>query len=205
MGRAAPDSDPVAEARMKFELDNRTKRGLLSKMVGPFASSPNLSNAAKSGNPSMETFKPTMPLDVPDTAKGIGATTNEVTIGPVTNRDILDKAPDARAAGTPAAGDAAADKPADKPATANADGSAAAPAAGAPAAAAPAAAPAAAAKAAKPLKPPKPPKQVAPKKRPRPADNKKGAPATPDTAAPPTPAKTSGGNGPGGTPEAPRQ
>ena len=37
MGRPVPDADPVAEARMKFELENRTKRSLLSKIWGPFS------------------------------------------------------------------------------------------------------------------------------------------------------------------------
>ena len=208
MGRAIPDADPVAEARMKFELENRNKRGLMSKLVAPFTSSPNIINAAKSGNPSMETFKPTMPLNVPATAAGTGATTNEVTIGPVTNRDILDKAPDARttAATTPAGDAATTDKPADKPAAATADTAAKPGAATTSAATTPAAAPTV--KAGK-IKPAKPPKQVAAKKRPRPADTKKGtgAPPAQTTPAPPgdAPAKTSGGAAPGGALEAPQQ
>jgi outer membrane protein assembly factor BamD len=188
MGRAVPDADPVAEARMKFELENRARRGLMSKLTGPFSSRPNTLNAAKSGTPTMETFRPTIPLDVPDTAKGI-LTTNELTIGPVTNRDILDKAPDARnggAAGAPPATPPAADATANKPATGDA---AATPAPGAPAAAASTTAGTATIKGKK-MKAPKP---TAPKKRAKPSDSKKS------TAAPP--ATTSGG----GAPEAPKQ
>jgi outer membrane protein assembly factor BamD len=196
MGRPVPDADPVAEARMKFELDNRTKRSLLSKMTGPLSGKPYTATAAKSGNPTMESFKPTIPLDVPDTARGT-QTTNEVTIGPVANRDILDKAPDARAAAgtadapaTPAAGDAAG-----KSATPEGNAAAAAPAA---------AAPTATNGKARKVKPPKPPKQVAPKKRAKPSEQKKStAPAapTPPPTGTATPDKTAGG---GGAPESPR-
>ncbi len=114
MGRAVPDADPVAEARMKFELDNRTKPGLLTKLINPLSDRPDTTMAARSGSPQSETFKPTMPLDVPEFARG---TTNsgEITITTPT-RDILKDAPDARSsatagATTPASGDAtAADK-----------------------------------------------------------------------------------------------
>ena len=198
LGRPVPDADPIAEARMKFEQENRTKRGLLSKVWGPFSSSPNTTMAAKSGTPNMETFQPTMPASVPDTAKGI-ATTNEVTIGPVSNRDILDKAPDARTttAGdavpatpvTPAAGDAAADKTA--PANAAPANTAAAPDT---------------TTVNKRMKPAKPPKVTAQKKRPKPADLKKSTTAPPAPATPPAqttpllgtpaqPAKPAGGGG----------
>ena len=224
MGRPVPDADPVAEARMKFELDNRTKRPFMSKVFSPFSDRPDTSLAAKSGNPNQESFKPTIPLDVPDTAKGNGATANEVTIGTVANRDILDKAPDARTtAGTPPtpanpsapaatpAADPAANLPG-KPATA-ANG-AAAPAAAAPSEGTPEAniAATAANAAAVRAKKPKPQKPVAAKRRARPADkpgDKKGtapppAQTTPPAAAAtpaPTPAKTSGG---GGAPEVPQ-
>jgi outer membrane protein assembly factor BamD len=220
MGRPVPDADPVAEARMKFERDNRTKRPFMSKVFGPFSDRPDTSMAAKSGNPTQEAFKPTMPLDVPDTAKG-NAGANTVTIGAVTNRDILDKAPDARTtAGTPPAPadpnappaatpatDAAANLPG-KPATA-ANGSAA-PAAAAPTEGTPEAniAATAANAAAKAAKKPKQQKPVAAKRRARPADSKKGTTPPPAQTTPPaataapasTPAKTSGG----GAPEVPQ-
>jgi len=121
MGRPVPDADPVEEARMKFELQNRRKPGFLSKIVDPFSDRPTTYNAAKSGNPQAETFKPGMPLDVPEAARGNTAagTESTVTIG-TPNRDILNSAPDVRpAAGTtpPAAGDTSTGKSAeDKPA-----------------------------------------------------------------------------------------
>jgi outer membrane protein assembly factor BamD len=203
MNRPVPDSDPVAEARQKFELENRTKPGLMTKVFGPFNERPSTLNAAKSGTPAMETFKPTMPLDVPATAQGV-QTTNEVTIGPVNNQDILGKAPDARttAAGTPPtpatpATPASGDASADKSATSNPNASAATP---------PAAAPAAAAAKAKKVKPPKPPKPITLKKRAKPSDQKSTAAPPAQTPAPaavpaPPPAKTGGG----GAPDAPKQ
>jgi outer membrane protein assembly factor BamD len=195
MNRPVPEGDPVAEARMKFEMQNRAKRGLLGRAWGPFSSRPDTLAAAKSGTPQMEGFRPITPLNVPPSAAGI-PTTNEVTIGPVANRDILDKAPDARAGinstdaatppaapATPAAGDAA-----------KSDTAVAAPAA-ATAPAAPAAAAAANAKKAKP------PKAVAAKKRARPAAAKKAATPAPTQTPPPvaapaqSPAPTAGGGG----------
>ena len=202
MGRPVPDADPVAETRMQFELQKRVKPGLFSKVFTEFSDRPDTSNAAKSGNPTMDSYKPTMPLDVPETARGTGVT--DVTIG-TPNRDILGTAPDARtgAPATPAAGDAAAGK---SPAAATEVKPAApAPTEGTPeaniaATAGNVAAKMAAAKKAKPAA-----KQVAPKRRPKPAD-RKGTAAPPAPAAPPTltlpagvpaptPAKTSGNGG----------
>jgi hypothetical protein len=195
MNRPVPDADPVAEARMKFELQNRSKAGLMSKVWSPFSSRPDTLAAAKSGTPQMDSFHPTTPLDVPATASGI-QTTNEVTIGPVANRDILDKAPDARTGATTPPAPAAADNTTTPAAPAAAD----APKADAPAA------PAAAAPNARKAKPPK---VVAAKKRVRPAATKKGAAPPPAQTPPPagTPAQppaTPAGGGPG-APEAPRQ
>jgi outer membrane protein assembly factor BamD len=211
MGRPVPDADPVMEARMKFELQNRTKPGFLTKALIPFSDRPDTHDAAKSGNAQMETFKPGMPLDVPEAARGGVTGENTVTIGPP-NRDILDKAPDARAtAGTtaPAGGETATDKlaaPAGGTTTATptavqetkpGEGSIAVTAAGAQAKMI-------AARKAKPQKP------VAVRRRAKPSDRKSTAPA-PDTTTPAAtpaatpatgPAKTSG-NG-GGDPPAPQ-
>ena len=205
MGRPVPDADPIAEARMKFELQNRTKRGLLSKALTPFSDRPDTSNAAKSGNPTMENFKPSMPLNVPEVARGgtVGAE-NIVTIG-TPNRDILDKAPDARPATgttTPATSDAAStDKSAGEKSAA--DKSAAAPASTTPAATAPGEttpeaniAATAGNVTAKNMKKGKAQKQVAVKRRPKPSEKKGTAPqAAPPAAPAPTPAKTSSGGG----------
>ena len=230
MGKPVPDADPVAEARMKFELQNRVKPGLLTRVFNPFSDRPDTSMAAKSGNPTQTAFQPTIPLDVPDTAKGTGATVSDVTLVTPT-RDILDKAPDARstASGTAAtpetpatpatpetpAATPSADAASKMPGKPNPIGSTPAPAAasaeGTPEANIAATAANASAKAAKK---PKAAKPVAVKRRPRPAekarpaDKKSTAPAPAQTTAPTdpatapaTPAKTPGG---GGAPQVPQ-
>ncbi len=65
MKRAVPEADPVAENRMKYELENREKRSMMSKAWGPFSSHPNLNEAAKSGTPQMGRLSPTVPRSVP--------------------------------------------------------------------------------------------------------------------------------------------
>jgi outer membrane protein assembly factor BamD len=108
MKRPVPAADPVAENRMKYELENRQKRGLLSKAWGPFSSHPNLNTAAKSGTPQMGRLAPTVPASVPPSAAGNGGgVTNSVTATTTLDPSVLDKNPDARmsapAGGTPTA------------------------------------------------------------------------------------------------------
>jgi outer membrane protein assembly factor BamD len=118
MNRPVPGADPVAYAREKYELENRRKRSLLSKVTMPFSSSPDVLNAAKSGSPRMETLKPYTPVSIPASAKG-GETTpggtgvtgaggggSDVTVSTVNSSTLIDSAPDARqnpAAPAPAA------------------------------------------------------------------------------------------------------
>lgn len=209
MGRPVPGADPVAEARMKFELENRKRPGFLTRAVLPFSDRPDVSAAAKSGSPQADTFKPGMPLDVPESARGTSAagTESTVTIG-TPNRDILGSAPDARSASganQPASGDSAdksgdksADKSAAPDATANTVTATAAPE-GAPESsiavtAANANARAAAAKKAKPQK------AVAPKRRPKPSERKNANPAPEPSTQPPAPPTKPAGNG-GGAPQ----
>jgi outer membrane protein assembly factor BamD len=169
MHRTVPEADPVQMQRMRYELDNQTKRGLLGKIWGPFSGKPNVAPSAKSGTPQMETFKPGYPMDIPATATG-AATTNEVTITSVNGggTDVLDKSPDARtaggaagAAGTTAGGGGATDAAG----AGNAAGSGSGSAAGAQGSGSqqPASASPNAKKSSK--KPPKPPKKPAPKKK----------------------------------------
>jgi outer membrane protein assembly factor BamD len=117
MNRPVPEADPVAYAREKYELENRQKRGLVSKAWQPFSSHPDVLNAAKSGSPRMETLKPYTPVSIPASAKGTEATGNtgvgagggsDVTVSTVNDSKLIDVAPDARqnsgAAQAPAAG-----------------------------------------------------------------------------------------------------
>ncbi len=98
MKRPVPAADPVAENRMKYEIENREKRGMVSKAWGPFSGHPNLNTAAKSGTPQMGRLSPTVPVSVPATAAGNGGgVTNTVTVGTAASQEVLDKNPDARA------------------------------------------------------------------------------------------------------------
>jgi outer membrane protein assembly factor BamD len=95
MERPIPEADPVAYARMKYEIENRTDRSLMSKMWGPFSTRPSMAPAAKSGTPQMTGFRPTIPLSVPELARGGAAPTGEV-IAVQPDANVIDKAPDAR-------------------------------------------------------------------------------------------------------------
>lgn len=136
MEKPIPPADPVAYARMKYELENRTKASMLSKGLGIFEHSPDVRMAAKSGTPSADGLRPTAPANVPVIAPAATGATGDVGISTVSDTSALANTPDARAIPpTPAA-----------PAAPTAAGTAAAPAAGtaaAPTASTPAAATAA--------------------------------------------------------------
>ena len=103
MNRPVPEADPVAYARMKYELENQTKRGLMSRVWGPFSGRPDLTTSAKSGSPQMTGFRPTIPASVPATAAGQGANgVTEVGAAIAADPNALNNNPEARAA-TPAA------------------------------------------------------------------------------------------------------
>ena len=116
MKRPVPEADPVALARMKYEQENRTERGLLGKAWGPFSGKPDTNPAAKSGTPQMTGFRPTTPVSVPQ-PPGAVATSGEVTATVPADPNAIDKNPDARAnpgaaATTPDAGAAKTAEPA---------------------------------------------------------------------------------------------
>lgn len=96
-----PDPDPVALARMKYELENRKEPGLMSHFWGIFRTRPDTSMAAKSGQPAMETLRPTTPVTVQlsqaAAAEGAGSGTSaEVTATTISGPSALDTLPDAR-------------------------------------------------------------------------------------------------------------
>jgi outer membrane protein assembly factor BamD len=129
MEKPIPQADPVAYARQKYEIENRTRQGLLSRSWGVFSHSPDVTMAAKSGTPSVEGLRPTTPATVPVIAPTPAAgPTGDVSIQTAGSSTALDNNPDARAnppaaagtvapaaAGTPAATTPAATTP-DKPA-----------------------------------------------------------------------------------------
>ncbi len=93
--REVPDPDPVAVARMKYEQANQQKIGFMTRFWDVFRQRPNLSMAAKSGNPATLALQPVIPATVPSAATG-EAPTAEVTVGTITGPSALDTQPDAR-------------------------------------------------------------------------------------------------------------
>lgn len=91
---AVPEADPAAVARMKYEKENRTKPGMTHRSMGFLRRGPEVSTAAKSGSPTMESPKPAIPASVPLPAGAPGVT--DVTAAPVTDPTALDTKPDAR-------------------------------------------------------------------------------------------------------------
>ena len=106
MNRPVPAADPVAEARMKYEMENRTKMGLMGRVFAPFSMHPDTTAAAKSGTPQMEGLRPTIPASVPASAAGTQGVSADVSAAIATDASALDKNPDARA-NPPAQGAAA--------------------------------------------------------------------------------------------------
>src|ERR1035437_8014263 len=98
MKRSVPEADTVAMARMKFEMENRTKPGMVSHFWGLFRSRPDMSQSAKAGTPPMEGYRPTIPASVPPAAATPGALgTNEVSISNPGSDSEIDKGKEVRA------------------------------------------------------------------------------------------------------------
>ncbi|MFN7993629.1 MAG: outer membrane protein assembly factor BamD [Bryobacteraceae bacterium] len=124
MNRPVPQADPVAYARMKYEIENRTNPKFISHVWGALKKSPDTSLAAKSGTPAMTGLRPTIPASVPQvpgTTTGVGS---DVTVSTVGDSKELDNRPDARL-NPPAAGAAATAAPAATNTAAGATGNAA--------------------------------------------------------------------------------
>jgi outer membrane protein assembly factor BamD len=96
MNRPVPEADPVAYARMKYELENRENPGMMSHFWGIFRKSPDVTMAAKSGTPAMTTMRPTVPASVPVPGATTTGVTADVSVAPVTDSTALDTQPDAR-------------------------------------------------------------------------------------------------------------
>ena len=96
MEMPVPEADPVAAARMKYELENRTKPGIMDRTLGFMKSGPDVRTAAKSGSPSMTPMRPAIPVSVPVVAGAAVGGTTDVTVQQVGNTSALDTNPDAR-------------------------------------------------------------------------------------------------------------
>lgn len=97
LNKPIPEADPTAYARMKYEIENRQKAGMISHAMGIFRKSPDVRAAAKSGTPAMTINRPTIPVSVPSvTATGVAGGGGEVVAAPITGPSALDTNPDAR-------------------------------------------------------------------------------------------------------------
>ena len=110
MEKPIPQADPVAYARMKYEQENKTKVGIVSRVTGIVGHAPDLHAAAKAGTPSTEGLRPMTPVNVPVVvATAPTGGTADIGIQQVGDSTTLDSKPDARAvqpAGTAPAGTA---------------------------------------------------------------------------------------------------
>ena len=96
-----PTADPAAEARMRFEKENRKSPGMFHRLTGFMRQSPDTGAAAKSGVPQMNPPKQSIPVTVPIPGSQAGFQ-GDVTIAPVTNPAALENNPDARQQPQPA-------------------------------------------------------------------------------------------------------
>jgi outer membrane protein assembly factor BamD len=114
-----PEPDPVALAHMKYEKENETHLGLFSRYWGYVSSRPDVSKAAKSGEPATAILRPLIPPNVPipaaQTGAGGGVTDVTATTETGGSTSAIETKPDARlsqqnskpaeqGAATPAAG-----------------------------------------------------------------------------------------------------
>jgi outer membrane protein assembly factor BamD len=97
MEKPIPQADPVAYARMKYEIENRTKASMLSKGLSMFEHAPDVRMAAKSGTPPADGLRPTTPANVPVVVPAAVGATGDVGISTVTDTSALANTPDARA------------------------------------------------------------------------------------------------------------
>jgi outer membrane protein assembly factor BamD len=113
-----PEPDKAAVARLQYEKDHRVKPGVIARDTLFLKRGPDMSTAAQSGDPAMNTMRPSVPPLVPQPAGAGGAFNGEVTATTVGNSTALDTKPDARA-NPPAQGEAAAATPATPASTAS--------------------------------------------------------------------------------------
>jgi outer membrane protein assembly factor BamD len=114
-----PEADKGAVARMQYEKDHKVKPGIIYRDTLWLKRGPDMSTAARSGDPAMTTMRPSVPPLVPQAPGASGTFNGDVVATPVGNSTALDTKPDARA-NPPAQGDAAATGTAATPAAATA-------------------------------------------------------------------------------------
>jgi len=98
MEMPVPQADPAAYARMKYELDHRTRLSVKNRGLDLMRRGPDVHNAAKSGAPAMANLRPTVPVSVPvlvEQNPGFNGDVSAQTISTTQSTD-LDNKPDAR-------------------------------------------------------------------------------------------------------------
>jgi outer membrane protein assembly factor BamD len=111
-----PEADKAAVAHMQYEIDHKEKPSLKVRSTSWIRRNPDMSTAARQGDPAMTNLRPTVPPLVPQPAGAGGAFTGDVTATPIGNSTALDTKPDARA-NPPAQANGAAAAPATSAAT----------------------------------------------------------------------------------------
>ncbi len=93
-----PEADKAAVARMEYEKDHKVKNGIFARDTLWLRRGPDMSTAARSGDPAMTTMRPSVPPLVPQApGAGTGGFNGDVTATTVGNSTALDTKPDARA------------------------------------------------------------------------------------------------------------
>jgi outer membrane protein assembly factor BamD len=105
-----PEPDKGAVAHMQYEKDHKQKPGIITRETMFLKRNPDMSTAARQGDPAMTNLRPSVPPLVPQPAGAGNTFTGEVSATPITNSTALDTKPDARA-NPPAQGEAAAASP----------------------------------------------------------------------------------------------
>ena len=100
-----PPVDRAAYDRQKYELENYRRPSLLARSTAFIRGGPDVSHAAKSGQPTMTDPKRTIPASVPVVnttetgTSGQGSGTTDVSATTLSGSSALDKNPDARSSG----------------------------------------------------------------------------------------------------------
>ena len=100
-----PEADRAAYDRMKYDLEHRTKPGVVSRATSIMKRGPDVYTATKSAEPVMTTLRPTVPVSVPVPATAAPGGTGDVSVGVSTDTKAVEGTPDARMnqPGTPGA------------------------------------------------------------------------------------------------------
>ncbi len=103
MEMPVPPVNQAALDRQKYDLENYRRPGMMGRSMSLLRSGPDVSHAAKSGQPTMTDPKRTLPASIPVTnntdsgsGTGAGSGTTDVSAAPAGADSALDKAPDSR-------------------------------------------------------------------------------------------------------------